>query len=77
MTPVHEGLRRAVALRHRDFIRETCVEYQKRGNFIRIYPAKNSDIYDQYFSASRPFNRLVYKAIFTDDVIRCAAQSKP
>jgi hypothetical protein len=75
--PVHEGMKKGVSLRHRDLIRETCLEYQKRGNFIRIFPAKNSDIYDQYFSAPRPFNRIVYKAIFTDDVIRSTIQSKP
>ena len=72
MTPVHEGMRKALSLRHRDLIKETCQEYQKRGNFIRIFPAKNSDIYDQYFSTARPYNRIVYKALFTDDVIRCA-----
>lgn len=72
MTPIHEGMRKAVALRHREFVRETCSEYQKRGNFIRIYPAKNSDIYDQYFAAPRPFNRIIYKALFTDEIIRCS-----
>lgn len=77
MTPVHEGMRKAISFRHRDLIRETCQEYQKRGNFIRIYPAKNSDIYDQYFSAPRPYNKIVYKALFTDEIVRCAAQSKP
>ena len=49
MTPIHEGMRKAVALRHRDLVRETCQEYQKRGNFIRIYPAKGSETYDQFF----------------------------
>ena len=77
MTPIHEGMRKAVALRHRDFVRETCQEYQKRGNFIRIYPAKGSDTYDQYFSSPRPFNRILNKAIFSDDIIRCTVQSKP
>jgi len=46
MTPIHEGMRKAVSLRHRDLVRETTLEYTKRGNYIRIYPAKNSDIYD-------------------------------
>jgi hypothetical protein len=77
MTPIHEGMRKAVALRHRDLVRETCQEYQKRGNFIRIYPAKGSDTYDQYFSSPRPFNRILNKAIFSDDIIRCTVQSKP
>jgi hypothetical protein len=73
MTPVHEGMRKAVAMRHRDLVRETCSEYLKRGNFIRIYPAKNSDIYDQFFCAPRPYNRVVYKALFTDEIVRQSA----
>ena len=46
MSPIHEGMRKAVTMRHKDMIRETTIEYQKRGNYIRIFPAKNSDIYD-------------------------------
>jgi hypothetical protein len=77
MSLIHEGMRKAASLRHRDMIRESAAEYLKRGNFIRIYPAKNSEIYDQYFSAPRPYNRIVYKALFTDEVVRCSAQGKP
>jgi len=41
-----ESMKKATQMRFRDYIREACLEYQRRGNFIRIYPAKNSDIYD-------------------------------
>jgi hypothetical protein len=68
---LHEPLRKAVSLRQKENIREVLSEYQKRGNFIRIYPAKGSDIYDCYFNGPRPFNKLIYKVLYTDEVMRC------
>ena len=69
-------MRKAVSLRQKEYIRETLNEYQKKGNFIRIYPAKNTDIYDCFFNTPRPFNKLVYRALYTDEVLRCV-QGKP
>lgn len=34
-------MKRAANLKYREYIRETVAEYQRRGNFIRIYPAKD------------------------------------
>ena len=39
-------MKKASGLRYKEYIKDTVAEYQRRGNFIRIYPAKNSDIYD-------------------------------
>mmetsp|Transcript_30116 Transcript_30116/g.29392 ORF Transcript_30116/g.29392 Transcript_30116/m.29392 type:complete len:80 (+) Transcript_30116:1851-2090(+) len=69
-------MKKAASLRFREYVRETQVEFLRRGNFVRIYPAKNSDIYDCYFSSVRPYNRMVYKALYTDEILRCA-QPKP
>lgn len=33
-------------------------------------------MYDCFFNSARPFNKLVYKALFTDEVMRCV-QPKP
>jgi hypothetical protein len=44
-----EPMKKASTVRYREYIRETLIENQRRGNYIRIYPAKNSDMYDQYF----------------------------
>jgi hypothetical protein len=33
-------------------------------------------MYDSFFNGARPFNKLVYKALFTDEVVRCV-QPKP
>lgn len=41
-----EAMKRALNLKYREYIRETLAEYQRRGNYIRIYPAKGSDMYD-------------------------------
>lgn len=74
-----EPMKKASGLRYKDYIRETVCEYQRRGNFIRIYPAKNSDIYDQYFMSPRPYNKVLYKVLFTDEILRSTitASSRP
>ena len=65
-----EPMKKGSQLRFKEYIREACNEYQRRGNFIRIYPAKQSDIYDQYFMSTRPYNKVLYKALFTDEILR-------
>lgn len=41
-----EPLKKGSTVRYREYIRETLVENLRKGNYIRIYPAKNSDMYD-------------------------------
>ena len=65
-----EPMKRAANLKYREYIRETVAEYQRRGHFIRIYPAKGCDIYDSLFQWPRPYNRAVYRALFTDEVLK-------
>ena len=69
-------MRKAAAIKYREYIRETLSEFQRKGNFIRIYPAKGSDIYDCFFNGTRPYNKILYKALYTDEVLRCT-QPKP
>jgi len=66
-----EAMKKAASLRYREYVRETQQEYLRRGHFVRIFPAKNSDIYDCYFAGARPYNRMVYKALYTDEILRC------
>ena len=54
-------MKKAVSSKYREYVRETLAEYQRRGNYVRIYPAKGSDIYDSYFMGPRPYNKAVYK----------------
>lgn len=50
-------------------IRETLQEHQRKNNFVRIYPAKNSDMYDHYFITPRPSNKFLHRYLFSDDII--------
>lgn len=42
-------MRQACFLKFRDIVAETVQEYSRRGEFVRIYPARNSKIYDKFF----------------------------
>jgi len=59
-------LRKLAGTKYKEILREVLAENNRKGNFIRIYPAKGSDHYDQYFEQARPFNRYVYKMLYTD-----------
>ena len=63
-----DQLKRLARTKYKEILRETISEYQRKGNFVRIYPAHGSNNYDQYFSGPRPFNRFIYKMMFTDYV---------
>lgn len=63
-------MKRACSVRYREFIRESQSELMRRSNFIRIFPAKNTDIYECFFNGPRPYNKLVYKALYTDEILR-------
>ena len=65
-----DPMKKAQSMRYKEYIREATAEHHRRGYFIRIFPAKQSDIYDQYFSGTRPYNKSLYKALYTDEVLR-------
>jgi len=74
---LREPMQAACQLKFRDIIAETCAEYSRRGEFVRIYPAKNSKIYDKYFSSGRNcLNKIIYKVLFSNDVIPYGLQPK-
>jgi hypothetical protein len=62
-------------LRFRDIIAETVSEYSRRGEFVRIFPAKNSKIYDRYF-CKNSLNKVLYKALFSSDIIPYAGNKE-
>lgn len=65
-----ESMKKACSIRYREYIRETLAEYSRKGNFIRIFPAKGSDIYECFFTGARPYNKIVYKALYTEEIMR-------
>lgn len=69
-----EPLKRAMFLKYRDLIHETVSEFARRGNFVRIYPSRGSKIYDKFFTASKPLNKIIYKTLFTSDVLPYAGK---
>ena len=56
-------------VKYKDIIQETMSEYSRKGSFVRIYPSKNSYIYDQYFAGPRPMNKLLYKVLYSDKLL--------
>lgn len=51
-------------------LKETLLEDQRKGGFIRIYPVKGSSIYDQYLQTSKQTTTNVYKYLFTDEILQ-------
>jgi len=41
----------------------------RKNNFIRIFPSKNSEVYERYFSVPRPSNKVLHKYLFSDDLV--------
>ena len=50
--------------KYKELLRETVAEYNRKGNYVRVYPASGADIYDKYFAEPRPFNRYINQMLF-------------
>lgn len=58
----HQNLiKKLIPLRYKEVLRDCIAEYGRRGNFIRIYPSKGTNIYDKFFKSYRPLNHFLYK----------------
>jgi len=62
-------IKKLIPLKFKDVLRDALAENSRRGNFVRIYPSRGSDIYDKYFSGPRPYNRFLFKCLYTDEII--------
>jgi hypothetical protein len=58
-----------ISSKNKTMIKDTLIEDQRKGNFIRIYPCKDSDIYDQYFTSARPSNKIMFKYLYGEDLM--------
>lgn len=63
------AMKKFYQLKHKDIIKETLGEYSRRGNFVRIYPSQESNVYDQYFHHSKGINRYVWKCLYGDNIL--------
>ena len=76
---VEEALKKSTMIKFRDIIYETVVEYNRCGEFVRIFPSKGSKQYEKFFSGvfgTRMLNRLVHKILFTSEVLPYEKLSK-
>jgi len=67
-----EAIRKSCLLKFRDVVHETVQEYNRSGEFIRIFPCKGSKPYEKYFSGvfgTRMLNRIVHKVLFTNELL--------
>ena len=63
-------MKKAAGLRYKEYIRETAIENSRRGHFIRIYPARGSEMYDQFFQTPRPYNKVIQKVLYGEEIIK-------
>ena len=40
-----------------------------QGNFVRVYPANGSDHYEQYIYHTKNFNKIIYRYLYSDELI--------
>ena len=38
-------------------------------NFCRIFPARNSKLYDKYFSGNKSLTKILYKVLHTAEIV--------
>jgi tubulin polyglutamylase TTLL5 len=54
----------------REILKETVEEYERRGHFLRIFPASGTDYYNQFFKHPRKVNQDLYLALFEQSDVR-------
>ena len=57
-------LKKLAMIKHKEVLRETLLELLRKGSYVCIYPARGSEVYDQYFAQQRPLNRFINRVIF-------------
>ena len=53
---------------------DTLEEYSRIEDFIRIYPSKETNYYNKFFAGKRTSNILIYKLLYTEDLISLKQQ---
>ena len=56
-------------LKNKELIKETIYEYERRGNYVRIFPAPGCNEYEKYFQYQKTINRYLHKVLFSEDLI--------
>jgi hypothetical protein len=58
-SPLLEPMKKAANLKYKEYLKETILENQRRGHFVRIYPARGCEMYDPFFSHPRPYTKVI------------------
>jgi hypothetical protein len=61
LAPFKNMIKSIIPLKFKDMLKDALEENSKRGNFLRIYPSKGTDVYDKFFKGVRPHNVFLYK----------------
>lgn len=67
-----ESMKKLCMVKYRDIISETVTEYNRSGEFVRIFPCRGSKQYEKFFSGvfgTRMLNRIVHKVLFTNEIV--------
>lgn len=74
-------LKKLSSLKHKEILKETTEELQRKGNWVCIFPSKGCEVYDSLFEQIRPINRFIQKVLFSDELSQntneCGGQAKP
>ena len=62
-------LKKLATIKHKEVLRETLLELLRKGSYVCIYPARGSEVYDQYFAQQRPLNRFLNRVIFQNETL--------
>ena len=54
--------------KHRAIYVDTIEEYERKRNFIRIYPTKGTNHYDNLFEVTKTNHRIIYKLLYQDEL---------
>lgn len=66
---IADTLKLCSQMRFRELIAETVHEFSRMENFCRIFPARNSKLYDKFFSGHKPLNKIIYKVFYTNEIL--------
>lgn len=69
---MEDAIKKLSMIKYRDIIHETVTEFNRSGEFVRIFPSRGSKSYEKYFSGvfgTRMLNRIVHKVLFTNEII--------
>lgn len=65
-SPMRKKVNYMQSPKFQEHLRDTLEQYERRGHFLRLYPAKGTDYYDMYFQPAKIVNKALYKALFSD-----------